>query len=73
MRPRKPDYRLVVKKKDAKYWSQIGVGWENEFGINITLNPCTTLTDRDDIYISLRKYDQRDAPGEPPPPADVPF
>lgn len=50
----KPDHELVVKKKDAEYWSKIGVAWTGEWGISIRLNPCVQLTDRDDIYIKLR-------------------
>ena len=81
MATKRPDYRIVVKKKDEKFWSQVGVGWSNEFGgINIKLNPFVTLTDKTGFYIAVRPlrgtleegavYDQ-----EPPIPADddVPF
>lgn len=58
----RPTHKLSVKKKDGKYWSQIGAGWGSQWGINIKLNPCVTLTDRDDIYISLQPMQQRNQP-----------
>jgi hypothetical protein len=67
----RPDFKLFVKKKDAKHGVQIGAGWSNDWGgISIKLNTCTVLTDRDDIYITL--YPARDTKPQPsfddPPP-----
>jgi len=76
---KRPDHRLVVRKKNAKYWTQVGVGWSNDFeGINLKLNPCVTLTDRDDLYVAIRpiKMTEPAPPDEEPPfPTDenVPF
>ena len=77
MPAQRPTHRLVVKKKNTKFWSQIGVGWAGEYGINIKLNPYVTLTDRDDFYISVKpikrseeSLSSHDPSGDPPPPGD---
>ena len=75
---KRPDQRLVVKRKGDKYWTQVGVGWSNEFGgINLKLNPYVTLSDRDDFYIAVRPAKTGDSipAQEPPFPTDeeVPF
>lgn len=56
----KPTHYLYVKRKDGKSKAMcVGAGWMNEEGwISVQLNPCVTLTDREDVYINL--YPARD-------------
>lgn len=51
----KPTHKLTVKKKDGTgITHRIGSAWQNEKGwFSIQLDPCITLTDRDDVFISL--------------------
>ena len=61
-----PTHVVMVKKKDGKSPASIaGVAWrmEDRDWFSIKLNPCTTLTDRDDIYINI--YPNRDK-SQPP-------
>jgi len=67
-----PSHFLFVKKKGKDgggFSTRIGAGWFNDWGgITIKLAPCVTLTDRDDIYITLYKRDdERDNSGWKPP------
>jgi len=74
----KPTHTLYVKKTDASRGRKVGVGWMNDKGwISIRLDPCTQLTDRDDVYINLyprTEYPKCDTgvdssdvdPGDPP-------
>lgn len=57
--PRAPTHNLCVREKDADArWGQIGVAWENEDGsFVIRLNPCVTLSQRDDLLIKLYRKD----------------
>jgi hypothetical protein len=74
---RRPTHSLCVKRKGDKQGRRVGAGWMNEKGwISIKLDPCTCITDRDDVYINLfpNNYDQAREepsdgdfdPGEPP-------
>jgi len=87
----RPDFNLCVKKVEGNApFSQIGVAWSNDKGqLRIKLNPCVTLTDREDITIYLFPADAFTKQGLPrqerpsqdnfdygPPPMtddDVPF
>ena len=81
----KPDYNLCAVKDDQKMFHQVGAAWVNDKDqISIRLNPCVTLTDRDDVKLYLFPANQQprkssrwqSEPGhEPPPPTDddVPF
>ncbi len=53
-----PTHEITIRKKQGKgYATVIGVGWENEFGISLVLNPGVTLSHRDceDHYINIRE------------------
>ena len=78
MTPKRPDHKVVVKRKGTKYWSQIGAGWSTEFGgINLKLNPFVTLSDHEDFYIAIRPVNDEEDLTEGVTPThsdeDVPF
>jgi hypothetical protein len=63
----KPTHVLVVKKKDSDApGRRLGVAWESDKGISIRLYPCVTISDRDDVWISLYPY-KKDWPSTTPP------
>lgn len=77
-----PTHVVMVKRKDGSSpASKVGSAWRDERGwFNIRLDPCVTLTDRDDIYINI--YPNRDWKGQDededgderkPPQKNLPF
>jgi hypothetical protein len=51
---RKPDYKLSVIIKGTKSTRKCGVAWRNTNGsIAIALDPCTVLSWKDSIHITL--------------------
>lgn len=60
----RPTHVVTVKVKDNDApASKVGVAWLNQKGwMSIRLNPCVTLTDRDDIYINVYPDKYRDQP-----------
>jgi hypothetical protein len=52
---RKPDFILHVKVKETdKTKRRCGVAWKNKAGgISIQLDPCTVISWRDNVFISL--------------------
>lgn len=79
----RPTHVLTVKRKpkndgDKTVANRIGAGWMNAQGwLSIKLDPCTVLTDREDIYINLypneEAGDRQGAQGGGAPGDDIPF
>jgi hypothetical protein len=39
----------------------VGAGWTTKYGgVSIKLNPCVTLTDRDDVWLLLKPNEWKD-------------
>ena len=56
----KPDWILVVRAKDGEDRTYAGAGWNTEYGgISIKLNPCIQLTDRPDVWLLLKPYEDK--------------
>ena len=50
----RPTHTLYAKRKGETHAFKIGAGWANEQGwISLKLNPCVTVSDREDVYINL--------------------
>ncbi len=57
---RRPDYILVAKKKDGEDRTYVGAAWKTKYdGISIRLNPCVTLSDREDVWLILQPNDEQ--------------
>ena len=75
-----PTHVIMVKRKDGSSpASKVGSAWMNEKGwMNLRIDPCVTLTDREDIWVNiypnldLRDRDEDDEDG-PPPQRTLPF
>jgi len=61
MRGAKPTHTLVVRRKTVADGApsavgpsfRVGAAWERDGFISIVLDPCVTLADRSDLFISL--------------------
>jgi len=63
---RRPDYILVVKRRDGEDRTYAGAGWTTEHGgISLKLNPCVVLTDREDVWLLLKPNDEKPKKGRP--------
>ncbi len=59
---RSPDYQLKARDKHSKAQTVVGRGWSNEDGsLSIQLNPCVTLSWRDEIFITAFPIDPKRA------------
>jgi len=65
----RPTHVVTVKVKDGDSpAAKVGVAWMNDQGwMSVKLNPCVSLTDRDDIYINIYPDKYRDRVPAPKP------